>query len=419
MTRRAAYLLLCFVTRAAAAELAFQANTSSGFSLRVYADDSYTLGPADDSPWLVSGPLGFHHRGVWFTNAASAAPDVCSPLENRDCHGDDISFFNTTSAAACCAACNSTPGCGAWTLTGVTESSISTDAPPPWAGRCYLKNDCNGGMPYGGHTSGVRSASSAPLQRVGGTLASGTDPRWGAWSGYALSYMGGAGSDIPFTASFKFFAALDAIVFEHAFPAGIDGLNTTTPSNTTTLHEFASSTAPATAFPSWVPGPAPSAASLGSATWAGRFAYTNAQRSGGAAGALAAFGGAEGGPVVIWPPPTAGAPPASALVLSPSAHFHGTILGRAPPGAPSSGGCVGINSYVLGVPPGFTVASVAVGSSVGITDAMHAWGSVLQRAYGTAKIEDPSASLLSYWTDNGALLTVKSPFRCALPHQSL
>ena len=392
---------------------AFSETLASGLSLTVFDDDSYQLGRVG-APWLVSGALGFHSHGTWFTNAGTSPPppgDVCAPLTDVDCRGNDIVYINTTSASACCAACNSTANCGAWTLTGETRRGDREGSePPPWANRCYLKTSCAGKSRYVGHVSGINPGarpSTAPLVRVGAAVANGDDAALGPWHGWMLSYLGGAARDVPFTCTFKVFptagGGLGAIVFEHSFPAGVTGLNTTAVINGTSSDvgggEFNSATDPASAFPTWLEGSAPEAATLGAASWSGRFAYPASHPATGARGALGLFAGAEGGPVVMWAPPN-GSFAGLSLVLSPFAHFHGTIMGGGVGG--SGSGSVGLNSFVTSAPPGFTVSSIAVLSPDGITDAMHAWGGVLADAYGTAKIADASSEVLTYWTDNGA-----------------
>ena len=392
----AAALALCAARVSSTA--VFTATSRDGLTLTVADDDSYTLGPASGA-WLQSGELGFHSNGTWYVSPAPPR-DSCasSPLNDTDCRGDDVSYFNTTLAQTCCAACAATAGCGAWTFTGETRGGGEA-APPPWANRCYLKRDCNGRTPYAGHTSGVAAGATAPLVRVHAGAASGRDARLGAWTGYALGFEAAGG--VPFTATFKFFADVDAFVFEHSFPAGITLLNLTAPVNSTTtpgVGEFESSTVPSTAFPAFLPGGGADAAGLGSASWAGRFALADSSPAGGAAGALARCGGAEGGPVVMWAPPASAGAGAAALVLSPMTNFKGSIMG-----AGRGGGCAtGLNGYALAAPAGFTVATVAVYSAGGITDAVHAWGRVLQTAYATRKIADPASTTLTFWTDNGA-----------------
>ena len=42
--------------------------------------------------------------------------DICTPIANKDCWGNDIKRQQANSAADCCTLCKSTPGCGAWTF---------------------------------------------------------------------------------------------------------------------------------------------------------------------------------------------------------------------------------------------------------------------------------------------------------------
>ncbi len=289
------------------ASVVFSAVTDGGLTLNVYDNDSFVLGPSgtvatpsnvssgtgrsdSSKPWLRSGAVGFHTNGTWYLSTAASGPaaPVCSTvLADTDCHGDDISFFNCTQSAECCAACNATPGCSAWTLTGDTTTtsssatsaarvdnrSLSADADPPWAYRCYLKTDCAGKEPYIGHTSGVvprPPADVKPLLRVSTGPVQGQDPTLGPFEGWSIRYVGGG---VPFVCTFKWFPGSDAIVFEHSFPEGVTALNTTCARalNVTTTgaaemedadadgagvsadtREFSSATAPSTAFPSWI-----------------------------------------------------------------------------------------------------------------------------------------------------------------------
>ena len=66
--------------------------------------------------------------------AVSAAPrdDICVPIANKDCWGNDIKRHQANSAADCCALCKSTPGCGAWTF----------DTTPSHAPTCNVKSKC-------------------------------------------------------------------------------------------------------------------------------------------------------------------------------------------------------------------------------------------------------------------------------------
>lgn len=421
----------------------FRADTKSGLTLHVYSDDTYSLGPTSLSltPWLRSGPTGFHSNGSWYLVKPSLSPapslegDCTDLLANTDCRGDDIRHFSCNDSAVCCAECQKTNGCGAWTLTGNTRSlkhagdNASRDTryssarsidPPVWANRCYLKKDCAGRSKYEGHTSGVLGPAPAhvvPLVRIGSTAASGSDPTLGEWRGWTLSYSGASGK-VPFVCRFKHFFAADALVFEHSFPGGVRDLNTTCAAclNSSTLTrpsvlsgtEFSAATAPSTAFPSWI-APADPTTKLGFVSWSGRFFGQSGSPSADISVALeSTFVGAEGGPVVLYTPPNNPRVEGGlSLVLSPLTNPHGTIMGKPPGGA--AGGAVGINSFAIGTQPGFSVSSVAVFSTQGITDAVHRWGSVLlSTAAAPPKLEDPSSTQLTYWTDNGAYVVMHS-----------
>ena len=341
------YVLLCtaaaqIVTVGAQTPAVFIANTSSGLLLSVYNDDSYSLGPHDGA-WLSSAATGFHSNNTWYLTNATAA-HACEPIVDTDCL-------------------------------------------------------VNGRTSYTGHTSGVVTHGIAPLVRKSAMAVNGSDTLLGDWKGWAITYNGGGTS---FSTIFKFYAVEDAIVFEHSFPLGVTLLNLTFPVNATgaQVSEFASSLAPSTVFPSWVSANGVDAGALGSATWAGRFAGAQSSPAGGAAGALARCGGAEGGPIVMWAPQNSAAVPGAALILTPLSNFKGTIMGT----AISAGGlcATGINGYALDANSNLTVATLAVFSVHGVTDVVHAMGATLQRAHKTHKISDPASTSLTFWTDNGA-----------------
>ena len=326
--------LLSVAAAASSVSVVFRADTTSGLTLLVNSDDTYSLGPASSTqPWIQSAGTGFHSNGTWYiVNAPPPAPPgggCADRLADTDCRGDDISYFTSNDPLVCCAKCQATPGCLAWTLTGSTDEAAadaaanngngSTNAPPPfWADRCYLKRNCAGKAKYVGHTSGVLSPSQpVALARVGGFAASGKDPALGLWKGWTLSYTG-VGGTVPFLCTFKHFTVGDAIVFEHSFPQGVSNLNITNAAGlNASAHddasheasasrvsgpEFSAATASSTAFPSWEAADASAAANLSSRgwlSWNGRFFTQVGSQYGGVAAALShGFAGALGGPVL-------------------------------------------------------------------------------------------------------------------------
>ena len=401
------FLVIAASAAAAASPIAWRAATPSGAALEVYADDSYALfAPGGGAPWLASAPTAVHVRGAWFAAAgpsrapAAPAPASCSTLADTDCRNVDLYFFNSTDPAACCANCSATPACGAWTWTGETEALASAAAsaaaaPPPWANRCYIKAGCDYAA-YAGHSSGLPPAAAPlPLVRLGaGASADG---------GYEIRYM--ANGTTPVTTSFALNATTGAFVFTQSFPLGASGVALLAPSNTSTgagagagaLGEFASSTKPATQFPIFVAADNNASSALGFLSWRGRFFGSLGSGGGGAGGALSSgAGGAEGGPLVLFEADGRG----RAAVISPFDNFKSTMLGEAP-FAGGGSAAAGVSGYVTSLPANFSTSTVVLFGGAGITDAVHAWGAaLLARHGGGAKVEDPTSTQLTYWTDS-------------------
>ena len=232
-----------------------------------------------------------------------------------------------------------------------------------------------------------------PLVRLGaGASADG---------GYEIRYS--ANGTTPVTTSFALDAATGAFVFTQSFPLGATGVATLVPLNSSAgagaLGEFASSTTPATQFPAFAQAAGADAAGLGFVSWAGRFFSSLGAGSGGAASAFdAAAGGAEGGPIVLFAGGSGAA--GDALVLSPLDNFKGTMLGRAASGAAGQA-AAGVSGYASSLPANFSTSTVALFGAAGVTDAVRAWGAaLLARHGGGAKVEDPTSSQLTYWTDS-------------------
>jgi hypothetical protein len=403
-------LLLLFISGAAAiasaaSPVAWRVAAPSGAALEVYADDSYALLAPGGAAWLASAPTAVHVGGAWFASASASASATaaanCSRLQDVDCRGDDLFFFNSTDPQECCANCSATPGCGAWTWTGVTAAA----APPAWANRCYIKADCADHQSYAGHVSGVAPpAPPLPLTRLGAGPSDGG-------GGYEVRY---SANGTLLTTSFAMDAASGAFIFTQSFPQGAaGGVAILTPTNATgkagvvdpaaarrpppRLGEFASSGKPATQFPVFVAGNASS--ELGFVSWAGRFFQSFGSGGGGADAALAAAaGGAEGGPIVLFAPGAQGL----AAVLSPLDNFKSSMLGAAQfaAGGAAAGG---VSGYVTSLPVNFSTSTVVLFGAAGVTDAVHQWGAALLARHGGApKFADPASEQLTYWTDNGA-----------------
>lgn len=352
-------------------------------TLDVFGDDTYSLS-ANDTVVLNSGTTAVHLNNSWWV-ASSTGGDVCSNITDVDCRGNDIYYFNTSSASECCENCSATESCGAWTYTGVTAPPLS--APPSWAYRCYIKSDCNR-QSYAGHVSGVKAQQSNPLTRLGAGPISGTHPSLGAYTGWKIDYVAGS---TPVSTSFLSFPTTAVLLFNLTLPDGATLMNLSTPINSTEksyVGEFSSSQVPSTQFPVWTPVPG-----LRFVSWGGRFF---SDFSGEWANAMTQ--GAEGGPISFF---AAQAQPQafSAVVLAPFDHFKSSLFGSSfGEGAFASG----LNGYVPEVKAGFSLATSVTASASGVTDAMHAWGRTLLSSRGTVRARDPTSEVLTYFTDNGA-----------------
>jgi len=381
---------------AAAAPVVWRAASPAG-ALEVYADDTYALFASDGAAWLESGPTAVHVAGQWFSSdAAGLDAGACSSLPDTDCRNQDLYFFNSTDAAACCANCSATPSCGAWTWTGVTDSAGRDGAPPVWANRCYIKSGCDY-QSYAGHASGLPPAAlPAALTRLG------AGPSSDGSGGYDVRYSASNGS-VLLTVSFALDNATNAFVFTQSFPLGAAGVNILTPSNSTVAGaaaprphgplaagEFASSTTPSTQFPVFREAANSSAAErLGFLSWGGRFFGSYGSAAGGADAAFGqAAAGAESGPIALFDGASG-----RALVLSPLDNFKGSMVGRPRAG---SGAAAGVSGYATSLPANFSTSTIAFFGADGVTDAVHAWGSALLARHGGApKVKDPSSEQLT------------------------
>jgi len=304
--------------------------------------------------------------------AAAAAPGAAVAWRAASAGGAALEVYADDSYALLA------PGGAPWLASGPTavhvrDTWFASAAPPP-----------------------TTTTNSAPLllTRLGaGPSADGS-------GGYEIRYS--ANGSTPVTVSFALNASTGAFVFTQRFPLGASGVATQTPTNASAgaagaLGEFASSTTPATQFPAFAQAAgSPSAASLGFVSWAGRFFQSTGQPGGGAGAALAAgAAGAEGGPILLYEGDGRG----RAAVLSPYDNFKSTMLGKLQSGG--AGAAAGVSGYVASLPANFSTSTVVIFGGAGITDAMHTWGAaLLARHGGGAKVDDPTSSQLTYWTDS-------------------
>ena len=386
-----ALLLLAAAAAAAAAApppALVWSGATAALNLSVFADDSYAIS-LDGVPAFVSGVFALRVNSSWYVSLGGGpAPPpsaTCANLTDTDCRGNDMYYFNTTSASQCCANCSANPACGAWTYTGETAAAAAA-APPYWAQRCYIKSACDASH-YAGHTSGTQGGGSAalPLARLGAGPLAGQHATLGAYTGWEVRYTAGS---TPVSTAFLFFPAGQGLfLFNTSFPQGAEGVAALTPGGGGGGGEFSASQQPSTQFP--VLAAVPAAAPLGAVTWQGRF-FSEA-----GAGSL---GGAEGGPLAYFRS-GAGNGSAPTLVLAPytlfkSTHAGAPLAGQALPGTLA----LGLNAYVPALPPGFALSVSLTGSLAGVNDAVHAWGELLLASRGTVRATDPSSQALTYWT---------------------
>lgn len=80
-----------------------------------------------------------------------ASADLCTPLKNVDCVGNDIAIIpNNTSPGECCAACKAHAGCVAWSWDYLADMN------------CFLKSACPKPISAGSISGYVDSPSSCP-----------------------------------------------------------------------------------------------------------------------------------------------------------------------------------------------------------------------------------------------------------------
>ena len=278
---------------------------------------------------LQNGTTGVHLNGTWWTTTAQDLPPSAQCLTETDVdyRGFDLYYVNNTmDPGTCCKLCRNDSTCAAWSWTGDTTLE---GADPAWAYRCYIKSSSAGRGPYAGHVSGSPGIPQRRLARQTAAAVNGVSPTLGPFVGWNITYLA---DSTPFVVSFLFYAQHDLLVFAQWFPNGATAINITTSINTTTqgpLKEFASSTTPATMFPTFTAAPElrQAAAGLGAVTWAGRFAYSQIARDQGLCSLLQQVAGAEGGPLVLYNSSGVAGQLASVLVLSPLNNFKGSILG--------------------------------------------------------------------------------------------
>lgn len=398
----------------------FTRATSSGLALNVYSDASYSVS-VNNTPWLSNSTVGFSYNNEFWGTQQSATPaNTCEVLANTDCRGSDLYNFSATDPSMCCTNCTGTAACGAWTYTGTTMDVGG--ALPPWAYHCYIKSSCSGQQSYSGHTSGtLRKTTQRALQSTGMGPINGSDTDFGPWIGFQASWSTVSTQPvIPFVTLWKLYTLYDFLAFTQVFPQGVPegSMNISAMVNSTNgpctgtslsgrdavppLGEFCASGVPSSQFPSFAATQELTQVQGGYVTWSGRFFSSQNGYSAPALG-LAATSGVQGGPIVLFAA-NASTSRMQSLVLAPLDHFKTNIFGPDTYSTSTTGPALaaGVSGYVTGVPAGFSTSVGLYLSQEGITDAMHGWGTVMQKAYDTKRVNDLVVNNLGYATDNGA-----------------
>lgn len=196
------------------------------------------------------------------------------------------------------------------------------------------------GSPFS-HCNGTRFDLSSGLASDAGSIVNGTDSRLGAFESitYELSFVSDAvggrwapalgAHAVAMQVTFKYYASVDAIIFEQRLPWGCEfGLNTTsvppdgTPSHSGSLGELAASLTTSTGFPVFRAGQNSTLRSknVGYMQWRGRFSDLETNHGVG----ISEFqGGTDAGPLALFDAATGLNP----LVLSTADNFFTMSMG--------------------------------------------------------------------------------------------
>lgn len=252
----------------------------------------------------------------------------------------------------------------------------------------------------GGDTSvtfdGVKYSASAGTLALNGSVAVQGSDAVGSYTGTTLLWRaaGAGGAAARFETRVRVYADSAAVVFEQAFPDGaknlsvgdIDAVSSSFPAFDLRSDAKVAAAAPQRGYQQWAsfgtPGSDPNAAGpwppVGSS-------------------ALAASWKRETGSLAVFAVDLS-----ATVVISPMTSFDAWGQEYDDPGRAFTWG---VRGSAVSVPPGFTMATVAVASGGGINRAMYAWGDVLLRVGGKergAYREDVSLNYLGYTTANGA-----------------
>jgi hypothetical protein len=277
-------------------------------------------------------------------------------------------------------------------------------AAAPWLVSAFTAGARVGGQLF--THPGVPGAEAAT--RLGAGAAAGSHPRLGPWRGWQVNITTPAGG--PIVNTFQLFAApapapgaewrgaSPLLVFEPSFPLGLQGVNGSSAGDAP--DGFAKSPRTATAFPAFMDGNSSTSRTTDFFTWADTFISGATGSHGPVSAGLAAVRGSEGGPLAL-----SSYAQDDTIVLAPFTNLKSTFLGVPAAPSPQALGPVaacGVSDFVAALPPGHSAACAIGYAPGGFNAGMHAWGATMMAAYGTARMDDPSATQLTYWTDNGA-----------------
>ena len=315
------------------------------------------------------------------------------------------------SLSVCCAAVRSSASpipvfnesAGGLGLTVFDDDSYTVwtlSAAAPWLRSAYTAGARVGGQLY--THPGLPGAAAA--SRLGAGAAAGSHPRLGPWRGFQINITTPRGG--PIVNTFQLFeapaplpgaewrGASPLIVFEQSFPLGLQGTNGSSPSSN--ADGFAKSSGTSTAFPALMDANSSTSLLTDSLTWANTFFRVSSGVRQPVAAGLASVRGTEGGPLAL----TSYAQD-DTIVLAPFSNLKSTFLGLSgAPDPPTLGpvAACGVSDFVAALPPGHSAACAIGYAPGGFNSGMHAWGATMMAAYGTARMEDPSSTQLTYWT---------------------
>ena len=271
---------------------------------------------------------------------------------------------------------------------------------------------------------GWLSASNGGLTPISSTPSSGTDSAWGPFTSLTIAW---AGAPFAWETAFLCYPQAALLEFRAAWPAGAPSSAAIQPPGTVykdpAMYNFNVSSAPCAHFPSFRLGASSPTSALAHVEWAGEFAFHQANWNVSLEGYV---GGQLGGPTVLhdasWAP--GGKPRAG--VLGPLGGFKDAVLAIVPdpvdPPSPNWRWVFGPHSHFpqlpaghasrLGfiAPPAAPLAAPAAAvfpGDTGITAAVYAYGAALRGACNTTRFApeaDIGVSMLSFWSDNGAVL---------------